>query len=449
MSSSYARDERVRFLTIDDTTRALLTEFRPTLERELPGIADKFYAHLRQWPRLSGMFASEERMARARQAQIDHWLGLFSGRFDDAYIQSVRRIGLVHARIGLEPRWYIGGYAFTLGLLHGVAVRAHSSRLNPAAAQARAADTVAALNKAALLDMDFAISIYLEETETKHRAALDALAGDFENSVKQVVDGVSGAAASLESTANQMRRSTSEVTGLTAAVAAASEQASTSVQTVASASEELSASIGEIGRQVANSARIAGAANEDAKQTDATVQRLADMAQKIGDVVKMINGIAGQTNLLALNATIEAARAGDAGKGFAVVASEVKSLATQTAKATEEISQQIAAIQAAIGESVGAIRKIGRTIGEIDGISSSIAAAIEQQGAATQEIARNVQQAAAGTREVSANIAQVQRGVDETARAADHTRSAAGALAGQASSMRGAVGDFLGKVRAG
>jgi methyl-accepting chemotaxis protein len=370
MTASYARDERVRFLAIDDASRAALAEFRPTLQRELPGVADQFYAHLRHWPQLSGMFASEERLRRARQAQIDHWLNLFSGRFDESYIESVRRIGLVHARIGLEPRWYIGGYAFTLSLLYGVAVRAYSSRLSPAAAQTRAASVVAALTKAALLDMDFAISIYLEETNAKHHSALEALARDFEGSVKQVVDGVSGSAGALERTADNVSATTTRVTALAATVAAASEQASTSVQTVASASEELSASISEIGRQVANSARIAGAANDDAKRTDATVQRLADMAQKIGDVVKLISDIAGQTNLLALNATIEAARAGDAGKGFAVVASEVKSLATQTAKATEEIAQQIAAIQGAIDESVGAIRKIGHTIGEIDGISS-------------------------------------------------------------------------------
>ena len=208
-------------------------------------------------------------------------------------------------------------------------------------------------------------------------------------------------------------------------VAAASEEASTNVQSVASATEELSSSITEISRQVQESARMASEAVGQARTTTDRVSELSKAATRIGDVVELINTIAGQTNLLALNATIEAARAGEAGRGFAVVASEVKALAEQTAKATGEIGQQISGIQAATQESVGAIKEISDTIEKLSEISSTIAAAVEEQGAATQEISRNVQQAAQGTQQVSSNITDVQRGASETGSASSQVLSAA------------------------
>jgi len=210
----------------------------------------------------------------------------------------------------------------------------------------------------------------------------------------------------------------------------------------------LSASINEISRQVAESTNIAGEAVAQAEQTNAGVQALADAAQRIGDVVKLISGIAEQTNLLALNATIEAARAGEAGKGFAVVASEVKSLATQTAKATEEITAQVAAIQGATGASVQAIQAIGQTISRVNHIAAAIAAAVEEQGAATQEIARNVQQAAAGTAEVSGHIASVSQAAGETGVAAGEVLGSAKGLARLSDALRDDVDRFVGNIRA-
>ena len=217
---------------------------------------------------------------------------------------------------------------------------------------------------------------------------------------------------------------------------------------MASAAEELSASIGEIARQVAQSSSIAGKAVADAQRTDAIVKTLAEGAQRIGDVVGLISSIAGQTNLLALNATIEAARAGDAGKGFAVVASEVKSLANQTAKATGDISQQIAEIQGATTQAVQAIEAIASTIGELSSIAASIAAAVEQQGAATQEIARNVQEAASGTHHVTEIIAGVSRGANETGDAAGKLLGAADALSREAEQLSGDVRQFITAVKA-
>src|SRR5439155_10678048 len=220
------------------------------------------------------------------------------------------------------------------------------------------------------------------------------------------------------------------------------------VQSVASATEEMASSVNEISRQVQGSARIAGEAVEQAQKTNARVAELAKAAARIGDVVELINTIAGQTNLLALHATIEAARAGEAGRGFAVVASEVKALAEQTAKATGEISQQITGIQGATQESVNAIKEISGTIERLAEISSAIAAAVEEQGAATQEISRNVQQAARGTQQVSSNISDVQRGASETGAASSQVLSAAQSLSGDSHRLKLEVGRFLDSVRA-
>jgi methyl-accepting chemotaxis protein len=280
------------------------------------------------------------------------------------------------------------------------------------------------------------------------KAAMAALADRFEAEVGTVVASVSSTAEKLQVSAGAMSTTAEETSRQATAVAAASEQASTNVQTVASAAEELSSSITEISRQVAESSRITAQAVEDVRHTGETVETLALAAQKIGDVVKLISSIASQTNLLALNATIEAARAGDAGKGFAVVASEVKNLASQTAKATDEIGGQIAEIQTATGASVEAMRAIGQTIAKMNEIATGIASAVEEQGAATQEIARNVQQAAAGTNEVSSNIAGVTQAASDTGTSASLVKEAATTLGTHAGDLRRSVTGFLAEVRA-
>jgi methyl-accepting chemotaxis protein len=288
------------------------------------------------------------------------------------------------------------------------------------------------------------------ENEVKMRRArvLDELTRALETKVTELVGGLSTASAAMEDTAQSMSSTASATNRQAALVATASEQTSTNVQTVASATEELSSSIAEIGRQVAQSTEIAGRAVDNARRTGDTARSLAEGAQKIGDVVTLIQNIAAQTNLLALNATIEAARAGDAGRGFAVVASEVKSLAGQTAKATTEISEQIAAIQAASDETVAAIKNVVDVIGEIDQIGLAIASAIEEQGTATTEISRSIQEAARGTLEVNANISGVQHAADETGAAAGQVLGAAQQLSSQSRDLAGHVNRFLSEVRA-
>jgi methyl-accepting chemotaxis protein len=286
-----------------------------------------------------------------------------------------------------------------------------------------------------------------EAATAERRQSMIALADDFERSVGGIVQVVATAASQMQGSAHAMTGTAEAVTRRAAAVSAASTQASANVQTVASATEELTASIGEIGQQVERSSQIAARAVEDARRTDTTVESLAKAADKIGEVVGLIQNIAAQTNLLALNATIEAARAGDAGKGFAVVASEVKSLANQTAQATEEIAAQIGAIQATTGEAVTAIRAIGATIGEMNQISAGIAAAVEQQGAATRDIAGNVHQAARGTDEVSTNIAGVSQASGEVGSAAGQVLAAAEELARQSDRLKDEMANFLRTVR--
>jgi methyl-accepting chemotaxis protein len=280
------------------------------------------------------------------------------------------------------------------------------------------------------------------------RLDMHKLADDFEGAVGEIIETVSSASTELEASARTLTASAGRAQQLATMVAAASEEASTNVQSVASATEEMASSVNEISRQVHQSSTIADEAVDQARKTNDSVGELAKAAARIGDVVELINTIAGQTNLLALNATIEAARAGEAGRGFAVVASEVKALAEQTAKATGEISQQVSGIQNATQTSVGAIKEIGETIGKMSEIASTIASTVEEQGTATQEISRNIQEAAKGTMQVSTNIADVQRGASETGAASSQVHSAAQTLSRDSNRLKLEVGKFLSSVRA-
>ncbi|EPY01756.1 methyl-accepting chemotaxis protein [Magnetospirillum fulvum] len=286
------------------------------------------------------------------------------------------------------------------------------------------------------------------QAEAARHALLLSLAEEFERSVNRVVDDVSNAAGQLSTTAESMAAVTDDAARQSDTVAAATEEASANVQTVAAATEELSSSITEISRQVNQSAAISNAAVDAARHTDTIVRGLSEAAQKIGDVVNLINDIAAQTNLLALNATIEAARAGDAGKGFAVVAGEVKHLANQTGRATDEIAQQVSGVQGATREAVDAISGIASTIEEISRIGAAIASAVEQQGAATQEISRNTQQAATGTGIVTQTVGRVASAVSKAGQSAQEVREQAGQLAGDSAVLKQAVARFLEGIRA-
>jgi methyl-accepting chemotaxis protein len=387
--------------------------------------------------------------------------GVYTDDIDAEYTALLWKLGMVGLALiavaGLAALAVTRSITGPLGSLKGTMERLATGELTAEVGEAVRGDEIGDMARTVQVFKDNAVAMQRmqgEQEELKVKAeaerkqAFAKLADNFESHVRGIVGTVSDAARQMQVTARSMAETADGTRQQSLTVASSANQATANVQTVAAASEELSASIAEIGRQVLEASTVSRQAADEGERTNATVAGLAEAAQKIGDVVALINDIASQTNLLALNATIEAARAGEAGKGFAVVASEVKSLANQTAKATEEIGAQIAAIQGETRTAVEAIQSISRTVRSVNEISSSIAAAVEEQSAATQEITRNVQQAAGGTQEVSRTISGVSQSSERVGDSAGQVLSAADGLAEQAQALHREVDGFLATVRA-
>jgi len=445
-ASNGTNDDQVRlsFGGITPEVREALAAFWPVVEKALPEILDGFYGLATSQPKLAALVGTQ--VPRLKTAQGSHWQRMFSGRFDADYFKSVRIIGEVHNRIGLEPRWYIAGYSYISSQLLALAV-SHFGITR----RKQLALTQQAIIRAVFLDMDLAISTYqeamLEERQARQRTIENAIS-DFDGGLKQVLSGLGAARQDLRSTSTDLRGASDTMTEQAVSVAAASQQASSNVQTVAAASEELSASINEIARRMETTALLTRNTVEGAERASQSIQALSASAQEIGSIVEMINAIASQTKLLALNATIEAARAGEAGKGFSVVADEVKSLANETERATGNIGKQIGAIRDATDATVQVVESIAGMVGELNEVSAAIAAAIEEQSAATREIASNVQQAATATSEVSNKIDVVSSVASTTSNAVDLLQNANSNLETEAEALRNRVDAFFSSVRA-
>lgn len=438
--------ERLHFAGIDDGVRALLREFQPAVASKLPDILDEFYRHILTFPEVARLFPNPGVVARARDMQLAHWALITAGTFDDAYARSVRRIGEVHCRLGLKPRWYIGGYNFIVTRL--ITVAATDRKLWHLTSASRQRRVAAAFSQAALLDMDLAISVYLDAARKSRRSTLEALATNFEQAVASVVRSLTNAASDLHGLARSLAGSSGETLHQADAALTCSLDATANIEAVASATDALAESLGGVRKRIAASSEISTRAVGEAHQITLQVAELTVSVDRIGGIVDVIREIAARTKLLALNATIEAARAGTTSRGFSVVAGEIKALAVQTADATAEIDSQIGAIRAASRVVASAVGDIRQTIGDMNGIGSLIADEIDEQEAATGRTACNLQQAWLGSAEVANNVMGVARQASDSSRASAAALSATTDLAHRAQTLMAEVEQFLETVSA-
>ncbi|MGE5477559.1 MAG: protoglobin domain-containing protein [Bacteroidales bacterium] len=444
----YTLNDRLDFIDLSRDDINILVSFKPTLEANIDAILDGFYSHITKTATLASLFSNPAHMAHAKAAQRRHWLNLFSGGFDDSYSTSVREIGRAHSRVGLEPRWYIGGYSLVLSQLLTLAARSHRRPLLKRERAVPLDRLLSVITRTVLLDIELALSVYLDEERARHDRFVETISDEFNTAVVGIVGSLKDEADTIGRDAAELHGAAAHAHSSASAVAVASDSTNATVQTVAAAIEEMSASIDQISSHLARQGAVSSAAMESGRHADEQAHGLTACAQHIGAAVELIGQVATQTNMLALNASIEAARAGEAGKGFAVVAHEVKALAGQVATATAEVARLVEEVRSVAQATAGSIRQVTGHLGQLDEATSAIAAAIEEQSAATRTIAESVTQAARDTDTVSTNIGEVCEVVQLTARCAGSTRAGVETLAAQASRLQDDVHAFVERLRA-
>jgi methyl-accepting chemotaxis protein len=433
MNASAKIDFSAKFSAVPETTRQELRQVYPILEGEVIRILKNAYS--------GAGITGGATLQSILTLQEEHYRLLLQGNFNSRYENLVHELQSQHAALGISMERYFLAFTYILNALTAVLLenfRKKSDRLSA---------ILPALNQVIFIEMDFTLSHYIRGIEMQAAETRRHLAEQMESQVQSVVGGLSQSSQSLHKAAQILDHSAGQTRERSQAVAAASAIASNNVGAVAEAAHNLSASIGEIARQVSESANMSKRGTEEAANINKTVDGLSIAAQRIGEVVSLINDIAGQTNLLALNATIEAARAGEAGKGFAVVANEVKNLANQTARATGEITGQVVAIQDATADTVRMMRSIDGIITNINGTASAIAQAVDQQSRATQEISGAVQKASQATQTVANAITDVTQLADQTKSAGDELMNVSNSIGAQAGQLDQAVGAFLQKIK--
>ena len=451
MARDYDLARRLEALGVTAKARTALEAYRPAVDQASKASSKEIQALLQRMDPELAAKTGETGAGRQFVKHMDMWASLSAPEITDSYVPSARSLGEVRARMGMDGRWHAVGLARLLDRVIHQMVKDAWPRwaVDGGAPKAdKLAEQVSSLVKLALLDMDLAGSAQFDASVDARETILRELSESFESKIALAVDGLSQRAHVLEETARSMAVTTEHASERSTRVAAAAEQATANVSIVAASADEMGKSVAEIAHQVGHSTQIALEAVAKTHTANATLENLATSAEKIGQIVELISEIASQTNLLALNATIESARAGDAGRGFAVVASEVKNLATQTAKATDDIASQIRAMQAVARESADAIAAVTEIIEEMNAVSMAINAAVEEQSAATQEIARNTHEAAVGAGDVSRAIGEVQEGSQRAGHASGEVVAVSRELDSQTNDLRDAVQAFLGGLRA-
>ncbi|GAA6154975.1 globin-coupled sensor protein [Pyruvatibacter sp. HU-CL02332] len=439
--STQTREARLEFIGLAPEHGEALEVLWPSLEGELAPLLDRFYEHLLKYEELKPLLGGLDKVAALKAAQASHWERLFKGDFGVDYFERAVTIGNAHQRINLEPRWYVSAYAIVLGDLLAI-VRKATKR--------KSVDlTVEAVTKAVMLDMELAVSVYIEAGDRVLQERLSSLADGLDKDVAGAVETVVGQVDDIDTASGELGHAATKIEGASSSVASASEEASASIGTVAAASEELATSVQEVGRQMSETHQAVQRVTDEASHIGEAMSGLSTEVQQIGKIVDLIRDVADQTNLLALNATIEAARAGEAGKGFAVVASEVKALASQTGKATQEISDQVTRVQQQTAGASEGITRITNVISQLEEIAQQVESAIGEQGAATNEIAGSVQQTATGTKEVSGSIANVAAEITAMSAMATRLQEVSSGLRGATTQLRDRVQTTVEDLRQG